>query len=218
MHKTSETSIAIDSWTAAVRRLWHQAESYRFIKNSWLDNACAWFWRCINNSSYAWSANIPHQVPDREWNSKRLVSFWNWNAGLSTVVEQIGSKHWHLTTVKGQFCFTVSSLEFVVHGWKVILVNNYYTEIYNINCLLVSIPTPQDRNTLHCSTQGLRNLFLKSYNTIITVVVLSFELNLSASESALTVVPHFSPSEKHDVKALRVRCICNRKLRRIYYI
>ena len=36
------------------------------------------------------------------------------------------------------------------------------------------------------------------------VSLLSFELNLSASESALTLVPHFSPSESDHFKALRV--------------
>ena len=33
---------------------------------------------------------------------------------------------------------------------------------------------------------------------------LSFELNLSATESALTIVPHYRPMSSHDAKTLRV--------------
>ena len=34
--------------------------------------------------------------------------------------------------------------------------------------------------------------------------IISFELNLSATESALTVVSHYRPMPSHDPKALRV--------------
>ena len=39
---------------------------------------------------------------------------------------------------------------------------------------------------------------------IVTILyILSFELNLSATESALTIVSHYRPFPSHDPKALR---------------
>ena len=40
--------------------------------------------------------------------------------------------------------------------------------------------------------------FLKHFS------IYSFELNLSATESALTLIPHYCPSSKHPEKALKV--------------
>lgn len=42
---------------------------------------------------------------------------------------------------------------------------------------------------------------------IILISDFSFELNLSATESALTLISHYRPFPSHDPKALRVRLI-----------